>query len=253
MGSWLQELREELNWTFTLPMTWLQGVGINLFLAAAYLFIWPLQANPKYDTVLLFCIYFATFIMADITTTNIFGPDLQRTYAKLAAGESFKRILLRKNLVQFIVIMFPVTFVTWAWTEYLYQDSEMLRTIPGVLYPMLLFLGIGNVISVLFVVPSASFSWRLKNWMQWSWHLPELISYAIPFMIFGLWVYTDFPGNINFILRELGEDIMVLPGESALALTVGSALLYVLHTLLAIWLFKRGCFRIWGKSDLLEV
>lgn len=246
----MRSLREELKWTFTRPMTWLQGVGINLVLAFLYLLIWPLSQNAKYDTVLLFCVYFGTFIMADITTTNIFGPDLKRTYAKLAAGESFARILLRKNAVQALVVMLPMVLITWAWTEYLYMDAEMLRTIPGVLYPMLLFLGIGNVISVLFVVPSAGLGWRLKNWRQWRWHLPELVSYAIPFGIYGLWVYTDLPGTLNLMLKTWGQDIMVLPSESAQALMGASLFLYGSLTICAVFVFKLKGLQIWGETNL---
>ena len=66
-------LREELRWTFTWPCGWLQGVLFNLVLAAAYLVVWPLAFDDHYDVVLLFTVYFATFIMADVTTTNIFG------------------------------------------------------------------------------------------------------------------------------------------------------------------------------------
>lgn len=158
-------LKEELKWTFTLPMTWLQGVLINLVLAGVYRLFWTLEANPKYDTVLLYTVYFATFIMADVTTTNIFGADLERTWRKLQQGESFRAILMRKNVIQFLVIILPFLLITYAWTEYLYVDAQLLRTIPGILYPMLLFLGIGNLISVLYVVPAVGLQWHLKTYL----------------------------------------------------------------------------------------
>lgn len=240
-------LKEEIKWTFTLPMTWLQGVLINLVLAGFYRLFWTLEANPKYDTVLLYTVYFATFIMADITTTNVFGADFSRTIQKINDGESFSAILLRKNVVQFLVIILPVLLVTYGWTEYLYMDAQLLRTIPGILYPMLLFLGIGNLISVLFVVPAVSLTWHWKNLYDLRAQVPVLVSYALPFVIYGLWVYTDLPGFLNQVLRSLGTDVMVPPVESGLALLLGGFMIYTVLTGLAIFAFNHGGLRVRGR------
>ena len=103
--GWLQD---ELRWTFTLPMGWLQGVAFNAALAAGYLLFWPLVASEQYDIVSLFTVYFATFIMADVTTTNVFGHDIVRTVRALEAGRSFASLIAVKNAVQVIVVVIPM-------------------------------------------------------------------------------------------------------------------------------------------------
>lgn len=243
---------QELRWTFTMPMIWLQSVLVNLALAAFYLLFKQPDLHGHYDTVLLYCVYFATFMLADVTTTNIFGVDMARTTQALEQGQSFLRILLRKNAVQFTVIVVPVLIVTAAWTEYLYHDSEMMRTIPGVLYPMLLFMAIGNLISVLFPVLQAPFGWHVKEWRNWRYQVPLLTSYAIPFLIFAAWVYTDLPGNLNTLLRTAGSDNFVPPAESAVALLVASYAIYWGVTLLATVIFKRRGFVFLAQKALID-
>lgn len=192
-------LLEELRWTFTWPCGWLQGVLFNLVLAAAYLVVWPLAFDDHYDVVLLFTAYFATFIMADVTTTNIFGHDIVRTLAALRRGRSFASLILLKNLVQAIVVVMPMVLLTIGVTWYVDGAEELFLAIPGILYPMLLWLGIGNMISVLYPVLPAPINWRIQSIRagrkQWLLHAPMLISYAIPYVLYALAATTDLPGN----------------------------------------------------------
>ncbi|MDO4630731.1 MAG: hypothetical protein Q4A82_00335 [Corynebacterium sp.] len=228
-------------------MGWLQGVGLNLALAIIYrLVLWPLAPDAHYDALLRHLVYFSTFVMADVTTTNVFGHDMVRTNQALRDGDRFRTILLRKNLVQFLVIMLPVPILTAGGTEYLYHHSEMERTIPGVLYPMLLFLGIGNLISVLYPVAPAPVAWRLKTWRQWRLHAPMLTSYAIPYVIYAVWVYTDLPGLLNNLLFAVSSDAIVLRWEQGLVLLLVSVVLYVLLTSAAVAVFRRRGLKVSG-------
>lgn len=254
LRSWVASVHisrffEELRWTFTMPMVWIQSVLMNLVLAAFYLIFGQPNLGGHYDTVLLYCVYFATFILADVTTTNIFGLDVART-TQFLSTESFARILFRKNAVQFAVIVVPILIVTAAWTEYLYHESEMMRTIPGVLYPMLLFMAIGNLISVLFPVAQAPLAWHIKHWKKWRYQFPLLLSYAIPYVIFALWVYTDLPAVLFTMLRDFGSDSFVPSAETATALVAASYGLYLLITAVSVWIFSRRGFVFWGQSAL---
>ncbi|WP_175957441.1 hypothetical protein [Schaalia sp. Marseille-Q2122] len=243
---------QELRWTFTWPMLWIQSVAVNLALAVFYLLFRQPNLGGHYDTVLLYCVYFSTFILADVTTTNIFGLDVPRTTEALKEGQSFLRILLRKNAVQCVVIVLPMLVITAGWTEYLYHDSEMLRTVPGVLYPMVLFMAVGNLISVLFPVAQAPFSWHVRTWRSWRCQVPLLISYAIPWVIFAVWVYTDLPGWLNGMLMDAGSDDFVPPAENATALLVASFVIYWLVTLLSALLFRWRGFVFLGQKSLVE-
>lgn len=243
---------QELRWTFTWPMLWIQSVAINLALAAFYLLFKQPDLGGHYNSLMLYCVYFSTFILADVTTTNIFGLDVPRTTEALNEGQSFVRILLRKNAVQCVVIVLPMLVITAAWTEYLYHDSEMMRTIPGVLYPMVLFMALGNLISVLYPVAQAPFSWHVRSWKKWRCQVPLLISYAIPYVFFAVWVYTDLPTWLNTFLRDAGTDDFVPPFEDAAALLIASFIIYWAMTLLAALIFRWRGFVFAGQKSLIR-
>lgn len=245
-------LREELRWTFTWPCGWLQGVLFNLVLAAAYLVVWPLAFDDHYDVVLLFTAYFATFIMADVTTTNIFGHDIVRTLAALRRGRSFASLILMKNLVQTIVVVMPMVLLTIGVTWYVDGAEELFLAIPGILYPMLLWLGIGNLISVLYPVLPAPINWRIQSIRagrkQWLLHAPMLISYAIPYVLYALAATTDLPGNLNALIRVVAGTPH--KWESGLILLVASIIIYWGLTWLSLRLVRDRGFVLPMQSDL---
>lgn len=245
-------LREELRWTFTWPCGWLQGVLFNLVLAAAYLVVWPLAFDDHYDVVLLFTAYFATFIMADVTTTNIFGHDIVRTLAALRRGRSFASLILMKNLVQTIVVVMPMVLLTIGVTWYVDGAEELFLAIPGILYPMLLWLGIGNLISVLYPVLPAPIKWRIQSIRagrkQWLLHAPMLISYAIPYVLYVLAATTDLPGNLNALIRVVAGTPH--KWESGLILLVASIIIYWGLTWFSLRLVRDRGFVLPMQSDL---
>ena len=72
-----RDVLDEIRWSFTLPMTWLQGVGANLVLSFLWLLVAPLTGRPQEDWVIVVGSYFATFELADVTTTSFPGRGLQ--------------------------------------------------------------------------------------------------------------------------------------------------------------------------------
>lgn len=216
-------------------MGWLQGVLFNLVLAASYLLFWPLTGNSHSDITVLFTTYFATFIMADVTTTNIFGHDLAHTLAALRHRRSLISLLLMKNAVQLIFIIVPFTLITAGLTLYHKGSTELVLTIPAILYPMLLWLGIGNVISLIYPALPAPLQWRVTHLRdgQWRMHLPMLISYAIPYVLYFVTAYLDLPGTLNQVFSAF----FGLPRkEEAGAILLGTAMvLYVCLTAYALW------------------
>lgn len=245
-------LLEELRWTFTWPCGWLQGVLFNLVLAAAYLIFWPLVYDDHYSIVLLFTVYFASFIMADVTTTNIFGHDIVRTHAALSSGRSFASLIYLKNLVQAIVVIVPMLLITIGVTWYLQGAGELVLATPGILYPMLLWLGVGNIISVLYPVLPAPASWRIRTARQgrqhWMLHAPMLISYAIPYVLYVLVAFSDLPGNLNALIRMVAGEPH--KWESGLILLVASILIYVGCTKLSLRLVRDRGFCLLMQRDL---
>ena len=236
IDSWaMRNLREELCWTFTWPMGWLQGVAFNGALAAFYLLFWPLASKGPGDVVLLFTTYFATFIMADVTTTNIFGHDIEHTVSALTNDRSLRDLLLMKNTIQVLLIIVPFTLITAGLSVYHRGWTDLVLAIPGILYPMLLWLGIGNLISVMYPAIPAPMRWRATHIKagQWRMHAPMLISYAIPYVLYFITTYIDLPGTLN----QGFSAVFGLPRpEEAGAMLLGASLcIYVALTTTGLW------------------
>lgn len=167
----------EVRWSFTRPRTWLVGVGVNLVLSLLYLICQPLTGQPHRDWAILVGSYFAVFILADVTTTNVLGADAVRVRTSLQRGISLGRILLIKNLALLIIVGLPTLLVTALITVNSEADYRLALTLPGVAFPILTWLGVGNVISVLLPVVGAPlrYRWRarreLRPTARWLFHL----------------------------------------------------------------------------------
>lgn len=231
-------------------MGWLQGVMFNAVLAAAYLVIWPLTGNDHSDVVLLFTTYFATFIMADVTTTNIFGHDLPHTVRALRGGRSLESLLLMKNTVQLLLIIIPFTLITAGLSIYHRGTTDLVLAIPGILYPMLLWLGIGNLISILYPAIPVPMKWRSSHLVagQWRMQAPMLISYAIPYVLYFITTYIDLPGTLNQVFAAFFG--FPRPEEAGALLLGASLIIYVCLTTAAFWWASHKGITLPMQADL---
>lgn len=246
-------LRDELAWTFSLPMGWLQGVAFNAALAASYLVFWPLVASEHYDIVLLFTVYFATFIMADVTTTNVFGHDVLRTVRALDDGRGFASILAIKNVVQVIVVVIPLMIITLGVTIAIEGTGNLVLTLPGILYPMLLWLGVGNVLTVLAPALPAPVKWRLANIRggRWRMHIAMLVAYGIPYFLYYAAAASDLPGNLN-ALFGLIVGTNAAKWQSGAMLLGASVVIYLVLTWLAVAMHRRYGLVLRWQRELVE-
>jgi hypothetical protein len=154
----------EIRWAFTPPRTWLLGVVANLFLAAAWLLIQPLTPHGhRHDWVSLIGIYFSSFILADVTTTNLLGADHIRVLKGLSDGTPLWRVLLIKNLALIIIVGLPTLAVAMVLTLWLESPGRLGVTIPNVAVPILSWLGVGNLISVLHPVTAEPL---IRRWRE---------------------------------------------------------------------------------------
>jgi hypothetical protein len=142
-------VRQDLRWAFRRPYGWLLGIAVNLLLSLAYLVVVPLRGGTHRDWAILVGTYFATFVLADVTTTNVLGVDVERTRLRLLRGMSLARILLVKNLTLLVIVGLPTLVATAAITLHDESNYRLELTLPGVLYPVLTWLGVGNLVSVL--------------------------------------------------------------------------------------------------------
>lgn len=154
----------EIRWAFTPPRTWLMGVLANVVFAAAWLLIQPLTPVGRHpDWVILVGTYFSSWVLADVTTTNFLGADHYRILRGLSAQVPFWRILLIKNLALLAIVGLPTLATAVALTLWLETPARLGITIPTVAVPIVSWLGVGNLISVLHPV---SVEPLIRRWRQ---------------------------------------------------------------------------------------
>lgn len=154
----------EIRWAFTPPRTWLMGVLANVVFAATWLLVQPLTTGRHHsDWVILVGTYFSSWVLADVTTTNLLGADHYRVRQALSDGVPFWRIMLIKNLALLAIVGLPTLTAAVALTLWLETPSRLGVTIPTVAVPIVSWLGVGNVISVLHPV---SVEPLIRRWRQ---------------------------------------------------------------------------------------
>lgn len=154
----------EIRWAFTPPRTWLMGVLANVVFAATWLLVQPLTTGRHHsDWVILIGTYFSSWVLADVTTTNLLGADHYRVRQALSHGVPFWRIMLIKNLALLAIVGLPTLAAAMALTLLLESPGRLVVTIPTVAVPIVSWLGVGNLISVLHPV---SVEPLIRRWRQ---------------------------------------------------------------------------------------
>jgi hypothetical protein len=157
-------LGAEIRWAFTPPHNWLMGVLANVIFAAGWLLVQPLTTGPyRTDWVILVGTYFSSWILADVTTTNLLGADHYRVLQALSDGVPFSRILLIKNLALLAIVGLPTFVAAMLLTLWRESPAHLAITIPTVAVPIVSWLGVGNLISVLHPVGVEPL---LRRWRQ---------------------------------------------------------------------------------------
>ncbi len=177
---------DEVRWSFAPPRHWLEGVFANVVLSLLYLVYSPL-AHPhrQFGWVVLVGTYFATFILADVTTTNVLGLDAPRVRASLAEGMPLRRILLTKNLALLVIVGLPTLAMT-AILAHSLRPRALEGTLFAVALPLLCWLGVGNVISVLLAVETRTLvrRWReARSWATVLWIAHLALPYGVYYLV----------------------------------------------------------------------
>jgi hypothetical protein len=154
----------EIRWAFTPPRTWLMGVVANVIFAAGWLLVQPLTpGRHHHDWAVLVGTYFSSWVLADVTTTNLLGADHYRVLKALSDGVPCWRILLIKNLALLAIVGLPTMVAAMALTLWFQTPASLAKTIPTVAVPIVSWLGVGNLVSVLHPV---SVEPLLRRWRQ---------------------------------------------------------------------------------------
>ncbi|OBJ86659.1 hypothetical protein [Mycobacterium asiaticum] len=242
----------EVRWAFHPPRTWLSGVLANLVLAAAWLLVQPLASRAEHPTphfhhnqldwVILVSTYFSSFILADVTTTNLLGGDHYRVGQGLADGVPIWRVLIIKNLALIVIVGLPTLAVAAALTVSKEGVPQLAMTIPNVAVPIVSWLGVGNVLSVLHPVPAEPLirRWRQRHNVRRtaSWLAAVAVPYAVYYVADPMGslehkvFWTQIPAAIGPVFGRDTKSFVHL----GLALAV-----WVVGTAFAVlWVRKRG-------------
>ncbi|GAB2528979.1 hypothetical protein [Nocardia heshunensis] len=239
-----RQVAGEVRWSFTPPALWLEGVGANVVLSGLFLLISPLTLH-RHGWGVLVGVYFATFVLADVTTTNVLGVDADRTRLSLAAGVGVHRILLIKNLALLLIVGLPTLLATAALTMKTSVHPTVQRTgvsVADVALPILAWLGVGNIVSVLLAVRPRALGQRWIARWQWRSTVPWLTHLALPY---GLYYFVrPIDGEQRAILGyHLGR---TMSGEMRGAIHLGVGLaVWLLGTLIAVAVVRRRGLHLW--------
>ena len=177
-------LAADFRWAFTRPWSWLNGIAANLVLSLLYLVVSPLHAGHHHrDWAILVGTYFAVFVLADVTSTNVLGVDTVRVRLRLLRGVPLLRILLVKNAVLLILVGVPTMLATAVITLRCQPGYLLELTLPGVLYPVLTWLGVGNLVSVWLPVAPLTLRNRWQERRRWRRTLRWLFCLGLPYVL----------------------------------------------------------------------
>lgn len=204
-GSIPRQVLSEVRWSFTRPYAWLAGVAVNLVLSVVWLVVEPLSGEPHRDWAILVGTYFAVFILADVTTTNVLGVDSIRVRLSLLRHVPLGRILLVKNLTLLVIVGLPTLVATAAVTVTSEAGYRLALTLPGVLFPILTWLGVGNVVSVLLPVAATSLRERWRRRRRYGSTVRWLFALGLPY---ALCLAVDPVGRLPLVVIR---HITVLP------------------------------------------
>lgn len=237
---WRQVLAE-VRWSFIPPWYWLSGVAFNLVLSLLSLIVAPLRGGLHHDWAVLVGTYFAVWILADVTTTNVLGADALRVRLGLLRGVALARILIVKNLALLVIVGLPTLLATAVITLTDEPEYRLELTLPGVLYPMLTWLGVGNLVSVLLPVATLPIRQRWAMRRQLRPTVRWLVCLGVPYVLL---LAVDPLGDLP---RWLVRHLRFLPHELAVRGGVWCALglgFYALATAVALRLARVRPIRI---------
>jgi hypothetical protein len=233
----------EIRWAFTAPRTWLTGVVANVVFAAAWLLVQPLTpGRHHHDWAVLVGTYFSSWVLADVTTTNLLGADHYRVRQALSDGVPFWRLLFIKNLALLAIVGLPTLVTAMALTLWFQTPARLAVTASTVAVPIVSWLGIGNLMSVLHPV---SVEPLIRRWRQRSdrrrtggWILALTLPYALYYVADPMngvehrLLWTRVPA---LIWPMFGRDTKSL---AHLAIAIG---VWIAGTVAAVvWVRKRG-------------
>ena len=100
-------MRAEIGWAYTPPRRGCRARWPNLLLAVGWLAVQPLTPHGRHqDWVVLVGTYFSSFVLADVTTTNLLGADHYRVMKTPLTGCPCGGVVV-KNMALIVLVGLP--------------------------------------------------------------------------------------------------------------------------------------------------
>lgn len=220
------------------PRSILVKLGISLGLGLAYLgFIRLYQWDEKSELAPFLALYALSGVIGGVVCTNALSWDATRVREALTSGRRLWHVMLSKNLTMFVLVgaVGVVLSVLLAWHAGSY-GSSLVKALGQLVTMMLLWLGVGNVLSVVSPLRVEPLKARFKDGTL----KPFLFSFVVSYVL-GLGVNLMLTWRVwakQSMIDELGG--ITLP---VLMLVLSGLLLYLLLTVLAVNLADQPRFR----------
>lgn len=177
----LRDFAEEFRWTVGGRKGWLLGMAINLVVAVV------VTRSTSYDphktgevANAILGISVVLYVLAGTVNTNQLGADGERVVTALEGGDSARRLLLSKNLVLAVLLVPVAILVSVAFDILVHRFRLFSHTPIWDVGAVLLWLGIGNAVSVLLPFRPISLRARMKARRTWKrWVIRQAVPYAI--------------------------------------------------------------------------
>lgn len=177
----LRDFGEEFRWTLSGRKGWLAGMAINLAFAVVAV-RWS-DFNPQKTGEIenaILGISVVLYVLAGTVNTNQLGADGERVVAALEGGDSARRLLLGKNLVLAALLVPVAILVSAAFNIVIHRWRLFSHTPLYDIGAVFLWLGIGNIFSVLLPYRPIALRARLRARRTWKrWVIRQAVPYAI--------------------------------------------------------------------------
>jgi hypothetical protein len=201
----LDDVKDELRWTFGGRKGWLLGMAFNLVVAMVVVGYQDYDPHVSGDIKIAnIGIAVVVYVLAGTLATNQLGADADRVINSLERGDRVSRILALKN-VSVAVLLVPIALLVSVIVRILVERWRLLpNTAMYDVAAVLVWLGLGNVVSVMLPYRPISLRARLKARSTWvRWGVRQAVPYALYYL--GAPLLVTFPTVVVHVLEVFGR------------------------------------------------
>ncbi len=201
----IDDVTDELRWTFSGRKGWLFGMVFNLVVAMVVIGFQRYDPHVSGDIrIANIGIAVVVYVLAGTLATNQFGADADRVINSLERGDRVSRILALKN-VSLAVLLIPVALLVSVIVRILVDRWRLLpNTALYDIAAVFVWLGLGNLVSVMLPYRPISLRARLKARSTWlRWVVRQAVPYALYYL--GAPLLLTFPSVVIHLVAVFGR------------------------------------------------